>query len=160
MSECHVESQASARIERIRFEDLSSDPAWLPMLDEYANECSIAGMPRPDYQPDMYRAMEQHGALHLHAAYIGDTLVGFCTLLISVLPHYGQVVATTESIFVASDHRHSGVGLALLRTVERYAKEQEAVAIMFSTPRNGRMEQIMPALGYTNTNLVFFKSLA
>jgi GNAT superfamily N-acetyltransferase len=159
MSECHVESQVNARIERVKFADLESHPSWLPMLDEYADECQLAGMPRAECQSDMYRAMEQYGALHSHAVYVGDDLAGFCFLLISTLPHYGKVVGTTESIFVRQAYRHTGAGLALVRAIEKYAREQEAIAMIFSAPKGGRMEQLMPALGYANTNLVFFKGL-
>ena len=152
--------ESKIEIKQVKFNDLCAESAWQSMIEEYSDESRIVGMPYPECQNDMYVSMEQHGAFRCIAAYCDGELAGFCHLLISVLPHYGRVVATTESIFVRSKYRAYGVGLALIRWIERYSKNEEAIALLFSAPKGGRMEQLMPSLGYTNTNVVFFKAFA
>lgn len=142
------------------FDDLEADPDWHHLVAEYAEECHIAGMPPCDYQGDIYRSLETTGRVRLIGAYINDTLVGFCNLLVSVLPHYGKVVGTAESIFVGKAHRGSGAGLGLIRAAERVCADAGAVAMLMSSPANGSMERLMPTIGYRHTNTVFFKALA
>lgn len=143
----------------ISFDELESDPQWPGLVAEYANECHIAGMPPCDYQGDIYRAMETTGMVRLIGAYIDGTLVGFCNLIISVLPHYGKVVGTSESLFVGTAHRSTGAGLGLVKAAERECVSAGAIAMLMSAPAHGSMERLMPRIGYRHTNTVFFKAL-
>jgi GNAT superfamily N-acetyltransferase len=144
----------------IAFNDLEADPYWHQLVAEYAQECHVAGMPPCEYQGDIYRGLETTGRVRLIAAYIDGVLVGFCNLLVSVLPHYGKVVGTAESIFVGKAHRGTGAGLGLIRMAEQVCAEAGAVGMLMSSPANGSMERLMPTLGYTHSNTVFFKALA
>ena len=69
-------------------------------------------------------------------------------------------LAVVESYFVASKHRKSGAGLALLREAERIASDRGAHALLVSAPHGGRLADVMPRVGYRETNRVFFRSLA
>lgn len=153
-------ADAEVAYRRIAFEQLESDPSWPRIVAEYADECRIAGMPPCDYQADMYRMLEAHGSMHLIGAYVGGELVGFCNLIVTRLPHYGKVVGTTESIFVAKQWRRTGAGLGLLRSAELVSREFGAVALLMTAPAGGSMERLMPTVGYRHTNTVFFKALA
>lgn len=141
------------------FDELESDPQWPEMVAEYAGECHIAGMPPCEYQGDIYRAMEKTGMVRLIGAYIDDMLVGFCNLIISVLPHYGKAVGTAESLFVGKAHRSTGVGLGLVRAAERECANAGAIAMLMSAPAGGSMERLMPQIGYRHSNTVFFRAL-
>lgn len=143
----------------ISFDQLESDPSWPMIVAEYADECRIAGMPACEYQGDMYRMLESQGVMHLIGAYVGDTLVGFCNLLLTRLPHYGKVVGTMESMFVAKNWRKSGAGIGLIREAERVSANGGAVAVLMTAPTGGSMERLMPMVGYRHTNTVFFKAL-
>jgi hypothetical protein len=147
-------------IKQVNCEELAKDPKFTELIEEYADESAIAGMPRPNYQFGLYRMMEMAGDFHLLAAYVDDVLVGFLTLVINTVPHYGKRVASTESYFVTQSHRKGGPGLDLLRAAEWLSKANGAVAIMVSAPTGGKLARVMPRAKYKHTNEVFFKELA
>lgn len=150
----------SCVIKQVTCHELASDPQFAQLIEEYADESSIDGMPRPDYQYGMYRLLEVSGDFHLLAAYVDDVLVGFLTFMVSMVPHYGKRVATTESYFVAMSHRKGGPGLDLLRAAEWLGRELGAVAMMVSAPHGGKLSRVMPRAKYKHTNEIFFKELA
>lgn len=129
------------------------------LLAQYAVESSIHGLGEINVRFDIYRQMEAVGALHTLAAYREGRMVGFLALLVSVLPHYGALTATTESFFVTQSARAGGTGLRLLRAAEDKARELGAVGLLVSAPAGGRLAQVMPRIGYGHTNEVFFKGL-
>lgn len=127
---------------------------------DYAAEGSIPGLGKPNPQMDSYRQMEAAGLLHtLVAKNDQGTMVGFLSFLVSLLPHYGQVVATTESYFVDPGYRSGGLGIKLLKAAEARAQELGAVGMFVSAPAGGRLSKIMPRTGYAPSNEVFFKVL-
>ena len=125
----------------------------------YADEASIQGLGTPDPQMDTYRQLEAAGILHTLIALKAGKVIGFLSFLLSPLPHYGQVVATTESYFVAPEHRKGGAGLRLLREAEVKARELGAIGFFVSAPAGGRLAKVMPRSGYRLTNEVFFREL-
>ena len=139
---------------------LMSDPQWPTIAREYEDECGVDEMVSGKVNWDMYRAIEAGGNLTTVTAFDGDTLVGFCVLVMLMHPKYSNLVATTESIFVRREYRTTGIGLRLFRFVERMARDMGAVAMLCSTGVDGNMSQLMPALKYRHTNQVFFKRLA
>lgn len=147
-------------IRSVTFDDLEADPSFGYLLSAYAEECQISGLPPAQHQPDLYRAMEQTGALHFLGAYERLELIGFAAFLVTILPHYGKPVATTESLFVAPEFRSTGAGIKLIRTMEREAVALGAIGLLISAPTGGQLEQVMPGLRYRHTNQVFFKALA
>lgn len=125
----------------------------------YKQESSIPGLGACNVRMDLYRQIEATGALHTFAAYRGDDLVGFLSMVVTVLPHYGALVATTESFYVAQDARAGGTGIKLLRHAEQHARRLGAVGLLVSAPHGGRLAKIMPRAGYQETNRVFFREL-
>lgn len=125
----------------------------------YAAESSIAALGPARPQAATYRAMEEYGLLYLIGAWRDGHMVGFISFLVSELPHYGQRTATAESYYVAPEHRQGGVGLKLLHAAEALAKEVGAVGFFVSAPMGGRLAEVMPRIGYKETNRVFFRGL-
>lgn len=150
----------SCAIKQVTAAELSGDPRFAELIEEYADESAIAGMPRPNCQLGMYRHLEMIGQFHMLAAYVEGELIGFLTIVVSVLPHYGKRVATTESYFVTQSHRKGGPGLDLLRAAEWLAKALGAVGILVSAPHGGKLARVMPKARYKHTNEIFFKELA
>ena len=89
-----------------------------------------------------------------------ELLVGFVTVLVSVFPHVGVLMASTESLFVAKEYRKTGAGLKLIRSAESCAKEGGAPCLFISSPFGGNLAEVLPQVGYTETNRVFFRNLA
>jgi len=103
--------------------------------------------------------LENSGLMNFAAAFVGDTIVGFSILMVTQLPHYSRIIAVVDSIFVAKKHRGSGAGMMLIREMESIAKDNEAIGILVSAPKGGRLNELMPNIGYAHTNEVFFKSM-
>lgn len=143
----------------IRFSELWAAENIDVLLDEYAEECAIVGMPKPEADRAMYEAMESSGAVLVIGAFSEDVLAGFVVLLVYRNPHYSQVIAVTESIFVASQYRKTGAGRRLISEAEAIAKERGAAGILVSAPADSRLAKVMPGIGYNQTNVAFFRGL-
>lgn len=140
-------------------DDMLAAPNWWALLDEYAAECGNAGIGKPDMQVDTYRMLEASGVLKIIAAHHDGELVGFLFYLLSTLPHYGKLVAVSESVFVAHAHRDSGAGLALLKAAENAATDAGAAGLLMSAPKGGSLDKLLAAKRYAHTNNVWFKRL-
>lgn len=147
-------------IRRCAVADMEGAPNIDALIEEYGAESSIAGLGPQSPQFDMYRKMEEVGLLRVLGAFDGAHPVGFIFLILAVIPHYGAFAASTESFFVTSSARKSGAGLRLLHEAEKWAKELGAVGLLASAPVGGRLSEVLPHVGYTQTNSVFFKALS
>ncbi len=130
------------------------------LLDEYASESAIDGLPLPTAKVDMYNNMEGAGALHTIGAFSDDILVGYITLLSPILPHYSVLVTVAESFFVAKEYRKNGAGLKLLREAEKYAKERGSPGLLVSAPSGGALAEVLSRMDYVETNRVFFRKIS
>ena len=140
--------------------ELEAAPTFPALLAEYAAESAIEGMPPPSARMETYRALHDMGTLHVLAAWAGDTLAGFITVLAAPLPHYGCTVAVSESFFVARAYRSTGAGLKLLHAAENKARELGSPGLLVSAPYEGDLFRVLPRVGYTETNRVFFKKVS
>jgi GNAT superfamily N-acetyltransferase len=112
--------------------DLFSAPNSADLHRSYATECLV-----PNAQPQfaIYSAMEQAGVLKCFAAYVypqsdnQPVLIGFLSLLCTVMPHNGKRWATVESVFVDPVYRSTGAGNSLLDHAERYAQDSGCLGI-------------------------------
>ena len=146
-------------IKRILFAELSTRPEFDFLVSEYADECQISGLPRCVYDSSTYYSLENLGMIHFTAAFVNDSLVGFSSLIVTKMPHYSQILAVTESLFVSKEHRGSGAGMMLIREMEFIARDTGAIGILVSAPMGGRLNELMPNIGYSHTNEVFFKAI-
>jgi GNAT superfamily N-acetyltransferase len=124
---------------------------------EYASESSIKGMPHPVGKMEMYHQLEAVGALSAFGAFVDDLPVGFITVLSTIMPHYSVYLTVSESFFVLKAHRKTGAGLRLLRMAEDRAREVGAPGLLVSAPYGGVLADVLPGVGYTPSNTVFFK---
>jgi GNAT superfamily N-acetyltransferase len=154
-----MDAIAPTRIEARRFADMIADTDFPALMREYAAESSIDGMPPPAMHVDTYLALEAAGHIHVFCAYRGGHLVGFLAMLVSLLPHYSALAATTESWFVSAAARKGGTGKRLMDAAEAKARELGAVGFLISAPTGGSLERAAPMLGYRETNRVYFKAL-
>jgi GNAT superfamily N-acetyltransferase len=131
------------------------------LLAEYAAECSIPAIGPINPQRELYGKLEKSGALMCFGVFDGEELVGFCNVLVYVLPHYGKTVATVESLFVTESRRHLGAGKSLMGAIESYAGGMGCVGILYSAPAGGKLEQLLESKdAYHRTNAVFYRGLA
>lgn len=137
--------------------DVENAPNVAGLLAEYAEESALDALGSANPQWEIYRQMQALGAAQVLGAFQGETLVGFLVLLVSVVPHFGKPVASTESFFVAHVARKGGAGLKLLHEAEKMAREAGALGLFVSAPTGGRLAKLLPAIGYEHTNQVFFR---
>lgn len=139
--------------------ELEAAPEFAALSIEYAVESQIEGMPPANPQWESYRALESMGLLHVFSALSEERLIGFISVIVSVLPRYGEPVAVTESFFVARTHRKTGAGLKLLKQAEEKALELAGGRLLVSSPLAGDLSQVLPRCGYEPASLYFFKQV-
>ena len=144
---------------KVPFTGLENDPSFLDLCREYEGEY-VEDMPPVSISIETYRALDKAGTLHTFCAYNKkDHLIGFLTIIVSVLPHYSVIVGIVESLFVTQAARKTGAGLKFIATAERFAKEKGCWVLLFSTPIGSRLCTILPRRGYSPTDMVFAKRL-
>lgn len=149
-----AESVDIRKISVLWFEDSSDFSA---LMTEYGDECAIAGLPPITEKLCGYMAIENTGMFQAFGAYHGEKIVGFVGVITAVLPHYGVAISVAESLFVAKEYRWTGSGLKLLNVAEEHAISLGSPGILFSAPKDGTLEKILPRRGYRETNTTFFK---
>jgi hypothetical protein len=142
-------------IRPVSYAEIFNDPSFSILTEEYGAECSTLGKPNP--QPDLYKLLEESGGLQVFGVYEETSLVGFASVLIYNLPHFGNKIATTESIFITRNFRH--YGLDLMATIEHYAKVSGCEDFLYSTPVDSRFDRLLNALEYDHTNNVYRRKL-
>ncbi|NYT44593.1 GNAT family N-acetyltransferase [Alcaligenaceae bacterium] len=140
--------------------DMEGAPNLAELFAEYAQESALEDLGEPIVQVETYRQMEAAGVLHMIGAFQGPHLVGFLVLIVSVVPHFGRLIASTESLFISKPARRGGAGMRLLQLAEEVATECGAVGLFVSAPVGSRLEGVMGGKkAYRNTNSLFFRSL-
>lgn len=142
----------------VSYATLLDAPNIKALLREYAEECSIPELGYASPQRDLYELLEKSGGFQAFGVYDGDFLVGFACVLVYVLPHYGQKVAATESIFISKPHR--AMGFQLMGYLEEYAREKDCLAFLYSAPVGSRFDMMMAGFqGYRHTSSVYLRPL-
>lgn len=147
-------------IDQCTIADLEDAPNIWALLDEYAAESSIKGLPSPNAKATVYKALESTGALTVFRAVEDGELIGFLLMLAPVIPHYGRVIATTESLFVTASRRKSGAGLRLIAAMREKARELGSPGILISAPLGGQLAEVLSRMDFVETNRVFFQGIS
>lgn len=137
-----------------------NSPDFDALCAEYAEE-ALRNPALANTVPDreMYDRLDAAGMLAVLVAVSDDNaMVGFASVLMAPCMHHaGKLVATVETLFLAKAHRKGGAGLALLREAEALAKHVGAAGLYASAPVGGSLERILPRIGYTHVNTIFWK---
>lgn len=144
-------------IRPVTVDQATQSPEFPALALAYGAEAKIAGMPPPVTKFDAYRHLEASGMFKAFGAFKDDALVGFISLIVPLIPHYGSPIGTSESFFVAKEHRHTGAGLKLLKAAELQAQTMGALGLFVSAPIASDLAKVLPRRGFTATNIVFFK---
>lgn len=139
--------------------DIVDAPEFPALIEEYAAESAIPGLPPPRAKIETYRTYEAMGIFHAFTAEQAGALIGFITVVAPPMPHYSMPIAVSESFFVAAAHRKGGAGLRLLEMAEGRARMLGAPGLLVSAPFEGRLFEVLPRRGYVETSRIFFKRL-
>ena len=154
-----VSSASSVIVRPCSIAEMESSPNIAELLDAYAGESAIEGLPTPSASFPLYKQLETAGALSVFAAFIESVVIGFITLLAPVNPHYNARLPVVESFFVIKKHRKSGAGLKLLQQAENWAKSI-STGLLISAPFGSDLDKVLAKRGYKQTNSVYFKGVA
>ena len=147
-------------IKIISYKELNGLPEFKEIAQEYTDESSLDEMPPINPNVDLYIKLNEAGALITLAAYDDKIVIGYANFLFSPNLHYSKLTAVTESFFIKENYRKNGAGMALLKEMEKLAKENGAVAFMVTAPSDSKLSVVMGKnKAYKETNKVFFKSL-
>lgn len=131
------------------------------LLSEYAAECSIPEIGQICPQPEMYAAMERMGIVRVSGVFAGRSLVGFSSVIHSVLPHYGRKTATLESMFIEKESRRGGAGLKLMEAIEQDGTQNACGSALYSAPAGSQLEKMLSMQEkYRRVSSIFVRRLA
>ena len=134
------------------------DVAQSGLLDLYADECQLEGLPRPSADLAMYEEMCGFKGLQVFGAWAENRLVGFMTVLTIKIPHYGKTLVTVESIFAHAAYRKLGAGAKLLRYAEQHGRDISAIGLLISAPAGGKLSSALKRnKNFRMTNEVFMR---
>ena len=150
----------SAITQKCTIADLEAEPNFVELVAEYAAECSIEGLPEPRGKLDLYKSIEGAGMMHAYAAHVDGVLVGFADVIATVNPHYGIVLATTETLFVTKDARSTGAGGQLIACAKQLAREVGSPGLFLVAPVGSVLAEVLVGRkDCIETNRVFFMGL-
>lgn len=143
-------------IQKCTIADLEAHQNFVDLVEQYAQECAIDGMPHPSGKLELYKMLEQSGFQDAFQVTVDGLLIGFAVVLCVTSPHYGVQVATTETIFVTKAER----GLAGGRLIQRclgVVDERKAPGILISAPKDSDLAAVLEnSEDFVETNRVFF----
>lgn len=151
-----------ATIRRVCHAEILGAPNARALIAEYAAECSILQIGEIHPQAEIYAMLERSGHMATFGVYTAsEELIGFATVLTTICPHYGRMLATVESLFVRIDHRPGGIGRALMDAIEQHAAQQDCTAVLYSARAHSRFSALLAASDeYIRTNEVYCRSVA
>lgn len=147
----------SVEIKKCTIADLEAHPNFVELIAEYAAECSIDGLPEPRGKLDLYKSIERAGMMFPFEAKLDGILIGFMVVIVTVNPHYGIVLATTETLFVKRDRRYTGAGGRFIAEAKELAREHKSPGVFVIAPIDSTLEKVLrDRKDSVETNSVFF----
>jgi len=143
-------------IRKVSYSELFMNESFQDLVEQYGEECSSLGSPNPD--PLLYAILEKSGGFQAFGVYDGGRLIGFGSVLVYVLPHFGRKIASSESVFISKENRKSWLGIDLLDEMKDYAKERECEKFLWSAPVGSHFDQLLSVL-YPHINNVYMMDL-
>lgn len=112
-----------------------------------------------DVVKGFYEALEKGGSHFMVVAYSNDTTVGYISMLVTVNPHTGLLQATCDVVYVLPEFRGYGIGIDLISAAEKRSVELGAKYLQFSFKYGAEMENLIEALGFTRSEVIYDKVL-
>lgn len=140
--------------------EIENAPNFAALLEEYALESAIAGIPQPSAKMEMYRLLEKSGGFHAFGAF-EDHLIGFIGVLCAPSQHYGgNKIATCESYFVTKSRRSTGAGIRLRNAAKEFGKANDcSVILTVAKPGSDLDLMLMAKKECEHTNNVYCERL-
>jgi len=109
---------------------------------------------------EMYQSMENAGVLFSLAAFVDEQIVGYCTVAVLPYPFNPSIrFAHHDLLYVAQEHRNTGLGKALILRAEQEAKSLGVHRMSWGTHFGTLLTDQMISHGYAPIDVVVIKEL-
>jgi GNAT superfamily N-acetyltransferase len=128
----------------VSYAAILDDPASPTLLRAYAEDCLV-----PDAEPqrELYASMEQMGSIQCFGAYLdrgsNKLLIGFVSVIRTIVLHDGHLIGAVESLFVDREHRSTGAGLLLIAAAKLYATDSGCRCLLASARMGSALDTIL-----------------
>ena len=109
---------------------------------------------------EQYQKIVDLNAMFAVAAFDGDEIVGYCTMVIT--PHLHNpavIVASNDALFVAKPYRNGLTAGRLIKAAEQEAKSRGARKVLWHTRAGTGLAAMLERRGYQPADIVVMKEL-
>lgn len=107
---------------------------------------------------DAYQKVVDCNAMFVIAAFDGDDVIGYCTMIISPHLHNTDViVASNDALFVAKPYRNGMTSGRLIKAAEDEAKRRGANRVLWHTRAGTSFAAMLERRGYQPSDIVVMK---
>jgi GNAT superfamily N-acetyltransferase len=145
------------KVTKCTWADIEAAPNLADLVAEGYEEAKVMGLPNGGLHLEMYRFLDEKGAIKIVKAEIDGELIGYVVVLLHVSMHYSTRLGQVETIFVAKKHRHTGAGLKLIREAENIAQEEKVPVLFFNCPISSAYNELMATKEYEATHTIYCK---
>jgi len=147
-------------VKKIVVKDIFDSSLFDNMKDEYEDESKVSTIGiSSNPQLNVYQALEKNGSLACIGAYDNDVLVGFMTVITSVVLHYSQLSTTIESQFILRKYRGGGTWKKMMNLAEEIAKDRGSFMLVMTSAIGTDFEIVANRSGFNATNIMYTKNL-
>ena len=108
----------------------------------------------------MYHALEETGALFLHAAMQGDDFIGYSINIVQHHLHYADLkYCQNDVLFIKKEFRGGRIGLRLMKATENHAKSLGCKLMLWHCKPDTPLNEILPRLKYGVQDVIYSKEI-
>lgn len=115
-----------------------------------------------DFNPsvEMYQRAVDQGVMFALAAFDGDRVIGYCTMMVAPHLHNPAVIAASnDALFLAKAYRNGMTAARLIKAAETEAKSRGASRVMWHTRAGTGLAAMLERRGYKPADVVVEKGL-
>ncbi|OFV31922.1 hypothetical protein HMPREF3136_08975 [Neisseria sp. HMSC15C08] len=113
----------------------------------------------PELDIKTYQILEEQGGIIAFAAIVDGEIVGYVSGFLSRHPHYDQLIAQHDLLFIHPSHRKGRAGLKLMREFEATAKAAGAKKVLYHAKPNSNFAKLLERLQFQQEEIIFQKGL-
>lgn len=131
-----------------------------PLLYDHWQELGLDIDLKGDPNFEQMEQLEKAGLWHILTARDGGKLIGYLWALLSPHLHYksSKPMLIVDAYYVVPEYRR-GTGLRLLKFMELFAKEKQAIKIYLTCKAHKDQTKLFEAMGYRLSDYAFTKRI-
>lgn len=113
----------------------------------------------PELDIQTYQTLEAQNLIIAFAAMSDGEIVGYVSGFLSRHPHYDQLIAQHDLLFIHPAHRAGRSGLKLMREFELAAKAAGAKKVLYHAKPGSNFAKLLERLKFQQEEIIFQKGL-